>query len=393
LDQRGTLGGHTNTCLVEEDGATVPVDTGFIVYNEPNYPKLTALFAHLSVVSRPSDMSFAVSLGDGAVEYAGSSLNALYAQRRNLVSPAHQRMVWDILRFNRPCAFDLERDRFGSLTVNEYLARNRLSEVFRERYLLPMAAAIWSCPTSVMGSYPMASLAQFFKNHGLIQLADRPQWRTVVGGSHEYVKKMHEDLGGSACVDCAVRRVERRDDCVVVTLENGALRTYDQVVMAAHADQSLKMIADPSARETALLSRFGYQRNLAILHTDIQLMPRHRKVWSSWNYMADVNHDADSDQHVSVCEYAFRFGKPGSRLEVVIRQFEHGLPRLTATQIGRALPLNDVGLLRALVRTPLMTFKVMAAIHWHALKLWLRGAPFYSKPIAPKQEITCNGID
>ena len=300
LEQRNTLGGHTNTILVEEGDTAIPVDTGFIVYNEPNYPYLTALFEHLGVASRSSDMSFAVSLSDGAVEYAGSSIDALYAQRRNLVSPTHQRMVWDILRFNRTCAADLEGNRFGSLSVNEYLSRNRLSEVFRDRYLLPMAAAIWSCPTQVMGAYPMASLAQFFKNHGLIQLTDRPQWRTVVGGSHEYVKKMHKDLGGRACVDCAVGRVERREDCVVVTLKNGERRTYDQIVLAAHADQSLEMIADPSTRESAFLGRFGYQRNLAVLHTDTQQMPRHRKVWSSWNYMADDNHDSASDQHVSV---------------------------------------------------------------------------------------------
>lgn len=300
LEQQRYLGGHTNTLEVTEAGKVIPVDTGFIVYNEPNYPCLSALLKRLDVATRSSDMSFAISLGDGELEYAGSSLDTLYAQRRNVFSPRHQRMVWDILRFNRACIRDLENDSFSALTVNDYLARNHLSSVFRERYLLPMAAAIWSCPMSVMGNYPMASLARFFDNHGLIQLSNRPQWRTVVGGSYRYVNKMREDLGPSARVNCEVVRVRRSDNGVVVMLRNGNQRTYDQVILASHADQSLRLIADPSPREADLLGRFAYQYNRAVLHTDTRLMPRHRKTWSSWNYMADGDRRGDAGRCVSV---------------------------------------------------------------------------------------------
>ena len=318
LEQGDYLGGHTNTREVEEDATTVPVDTGFIVFNEPNYPCLTALLKYLDLPTRASEMSFAVSIGEGEIEYAGSSLGALYAQRRNLFSPAHQRMVWDILRFNRVCASDLAADRFGAQTVDDYLNRNRLSREFRDRYLLPMAAAIWSCPMRIMGSYPMASLARFFKNHGLIQLTDRPQWRTIVGGSHQYVRRMHADLGDRARLDSSVSRVERRVDGVVVTLSDGAQRCYDQVVLAAHADQSLRMIAEPSPREAAFLSHFAYQRNRAVLHTDTRLMPRNRKAWSSWNYMTERAGGVDDTQSVSVSYWMNRLQGLQTRREYLV---------------------------------------------------------------------------
>lgn len=318
LEQNDYLGGHTNTVVVNENRKDIPVDTGFIVYNEPNYPHLTALLRFLNVDTRASDMSFAVSIGDGEVEYSGSSIDTLYAQRRNLFSLEHQRMVWDILRFNRACARDLETDGFGVLNVDEYMARNRFSSVFRNRYLLPMAAAIWSCPTSVMGTYPMASLARFFDNHGLIKLSDRPQWRTIIGGSHQYVKRMRNDLGPNAHVNCKVAQVRRCPTHVDVELESGEQRTYSQVVLASHADQSLRMISDPSPQEADLLGQFNYQYNRAILHTDTNLMPRHRKTWSAWNYMADEEPRGDADRRVSVTYWMNRLQGIGSTRQYLV---------------------------------------------------------------------------
>lgn len=308
------VGGHTHTLVVEENDREVPVDTGFIVFNRPNYPNLTALFEAIGVATRPSEMSFSVSVNNGEVEYAGSGLSALYAQRRRFFSRSHQGMVWDILRFNRACKRDLAEDTFGHDTVDEYLARKRLGSTFRNRYLLPMAAAIWSCPTQTMGSFPAASLARFFANHGLIELFDRPQWRTLVGGSHRYVKRLLADLGPAVQVNCGITRVRRIEQGVELALTNGTRRRVDEVIIASHADQALAMLADPSPREISLLSPFRYQKNTAILHSDSRLMPRDRRVWSSWNYFAEDRPTAPATSRVAVTYWMNRLqGLPVER--------------------------------------------------------------------------------
>lgn len=300
FEQNDYVGGHTNTRLVREDGRELAVDTGFIVYNEPNYPQLTALFRQLGIASRATDMTFAVSVNHGELEYAGSGLGTLYAQRRNLVSASHQRMVWDILRFNRACKRDLARDGFGRQTVDQYLSAQGLGMAFRDRYLLPMAAAIWSCPTATMGGFPAASLARFFANHGLINLFDRPQWRTLIDGSHSYVKRLVADLGPAVQTGARVTRVARSARGVELTLQDGRHQGFDQVVLACHADQALALLADASAPEQSVLGRFPYQENRALLHTDARLMPRDRRVWSSWNYLADDRDTGPAAAQVSV---------------------------------------------------------------------------------------------
>lgn len=285
------FGGHTHTIVVDEDGSRVPVDTGFIVYNEPNYPNLTGLFDFLEIVTRDTEMSFAASIGESRLEYAGSDLDTLFAQRRNLINPGFLRMVWDILRFNRLCKERLQTECFGDLTIGELLRRERLGTRFRDHYLLPMAAAIWSCPPSTMLDFPASSFARFFENHGLLDLKDRPQWKTVQGGSHTYLNRMLEDLGAGVQCGDAVTSVTRTGEGVEIALASGERLAFDQVVLACHADEALELLGDPSATEREILSQFQYQSNRALLHTDDRLMPRSRRVWSSWNYLASQRED------------------------------------------------------------------------------------------------------
>jgi len=292
FERNDYFGGHTHTIIVDEGGgARVPVDTGFIVYNEPNYPHLTGLFDVLGVETRDTDMPFAASVGDPPLEYAGSDLNSLFAQRGNLFSRPFLTMVWDILRFNRLCKEKLRSEDFGPLTIGEMLMQEHLGERFRDHYLLPMAAAIWSCPPQTMLDFPAASFARFFENHGLLDLRDRPQWKTVQGGSHTYIQKMPQDLGPRARNGDPVTSVTRGAREVILGLASGERLGFDQVVLACHADEALALLADPLSSEREILSRFAYQPNRALLHTDQRLMPRSQRVWSSWNYLASQGKD------------------------------------------------------------------------------------------------------
>jgi predicted NAD/FAD-binding protein len=292
FERNDYFGGHTHTLLVEEGGGRrVPVDTGFIVYNEPNYPHLTGLFDVLGVKTRDTDMSFAASVGDPPLEYAGSDLNSLFAQRRNLLSRPFLAMVWDILRFNRLCKEKLRGEGLGDQTLGDVLDEQQFGDRFRDHYLLPMAAAIWSCPPQTMLDFPAASFARFFENHGLLDLRDRPQWKTVRGGSHTYVDRMLEDLGPRVSSGDPVASVRREGGKVSITLASGVELGFDQVVLACHADEALALLADPLPVEQEILSRFAYHPNRAVLHTDQRLMPRSRRVWSSWNYLASQGED------------------------------------------------------------------------------------------------------
>ena len=281
-------GGHSNT--VDTPGGQA-VDTGFIVFNEHNYPQLTAMFHHLRVASEPGDMSFAASIDQGRVEYAGDNLNTLFAQRRNLLSIAHWRMLGDILRFNRAAKRALQGGLDPQVTLRGFLEGGGFSGELWWRYLLPMAAAIWSCPMDSMLEFPAASFLRFFHNHGLLNLVERPRWRTVTGGSREYVKKLLEPLRGRAYLDTAVTAVRRTTDGVKVWDVRGGEALYDQVVMAAHGDQTLALLAGATPLERKLLGAFRYQDNRALLHTDAGLMPKRREVWASWNYLADDSGD------------------------------------------------------------------------------------------------------
>jgi uncharacterized protein len=285
FEDEARLGGHTNTVTVPTPAGEVAVDTGFIVYNEVSYPNLVALFAHLGVPTQASDMSFSVSLDDGAFEYAGSSLSTLFAQRRNLVRPRVWTMLRDIRRFYREAPAILDEPEAADLTLGAYLARGRYSTAFVDDHLLPMAAAIWSAPPAVMLDHPALAFVQFCRNHGLLQIAGRPQWRTVSGGSREYVRRLTASVIDHVRLGDGVRRIRRLDDGVLIASHSGAINRFDHVVIATHADQALAMLEDPTVEERGLLGAFGYQRNDAILHGDPALMPKCREAWASWNYL------------------------------------------------------------------------------------------------------------
>ena len=296
-ERAGGLGGHSNTVDVTVDRRTIAVDTGFIVYNVINYPNLVALFRALDVATEPSDMSFAVSIGDGALEYSGASLGGLIAQKRNLARPRFWRMVADTARFYREARAALHGAASADLTLGEFLRRGRYSAGFLDDHLLPMGAAIWSTPVARMLEFPLLTFARFFANHGLLQLTGRPRWRTVSGGSRRYVARIAGALGPGAIRAAAATRVSRLPGGVEVRDQAGEARVFDHVVLACHADQALGLLADADDAERNLLGAFRFQSNRAVLHGDPRLMPRRRAVWASWNYLA---RDPDAARHGAV---------------------------------------------------------------------------------------------
>ncbi|MCA7119049.1 MAG: FAD-dependent oxidoreductase [Acidibrevibacterium sp.] len=284
-------GGHSYTVAVPGDAGQVPVDMGFIVYNPPAYPNLTALFQHLDVPTHASDMSFAVSLRGGGLEYAGTELAGLFGQRRNLVRPRFWAMLRDILRFYREAAADA-RHLDPDTTLGAYLAARRYGPEFARDHLLPMAAAIWSAPAERIAAYPALAFIRFCQNHGLLLLRDRPQWRSVVGASGEYVRRLTAPYAAAIRLNCPVRAIRRLPDGVALRAADGEETRFDHVVIATHADQALALLADPSAAEVALLGAVGSTRNEAVMHRDPTLMPRRRRVWASWNYIGAAANDA-----------------------------------------------------------------------------------------------------
>ena len=288
LYEAGTsLGGHTHTVDVTLEGVCHPVDTGFLVYNTQTYPNLTALFALLGVASVETEMSFAVSLEDPNLEWAGSSLATVFGQKRNLLRRDFWHMLADIVRFNRESVAWIEQYPERDLSLRDFLAAGRYSRPFAEWYLLPMAAAIWSCPAGRMLDYPLASFVRFCRNHGLLQIFDRPLWRTVKGGGREYVRKLAANLADIR-LGTPVLGVQRTDDGLQLSTD-GALEQYDQVILACHSDQALAILGTAATpTERRLLAAIRYAPNRAVLHTDAALLPRKRALWSAWNYLSSA---------------------------------------------------------------------------------------------------------
>lgn len=278
-------GGHANTVCIETRDGPVAVDTGFIVYNDRTYPNFIRLLSELGVRSEASSMSFAVSLDGGAYEYAGR-LSGLFAQRRNLFRPDHWRMIADIVRFFRHSAeTDTRSGVTGSLAA--LLRQGRYSRAFCENHILPMAAAIWSSSTDEIEEFPAETFVDFFRNHGLLSLRNRPQWRTISGGSRAYVDKIIAHPGIAFRGSNAVTRVRRNAERPALHLANGSVETFDHVVVATHADVALSILgAGATSGERSVLGSFGYRDNEAVLHSDAGLMPRRQSVWSSWNHLA-----------------------------------------------------------------------------------------------------------
>jgi predicted NAD/FAD-binding protein len=290
IDKNNYVGGHTNTIDVThpQTGAVTAVDTGFIVYNESNYPHLVGLFNTLGVATRPTSMTFSATILNSGLEYAGNNLDTLFAQRSNLISPRFLKLVYDIVKFNKHAKKLIQQNHAKEdLTLGGFLSDLNIGQAMQNDYLLPMAAAIWSCPPQQMRAFPARSFAQFFNNHGLLNINDRPQWRTVIRGSQRYVEKLLASFSGEVITGNGAKQVERSTDSVTLTLEDGQQHFVDQVVLATHADEALSLLSQPSDLEQTVLSAFKYQDNDTYLHTDANLMPKHPKVWSCWNYLAE----------------------------------------------------------------------------------------------------------
>ena len=277
------LGGHARTVMAGRHGDQ-PVDTGFIVFNHANYPRLTALFKELDVPIAKSKMSFGVSADGGRIEYALNDLAALFAQKRNVVNPRFLGMLVDIMRFNAK-AVELAQD--PNVTLGELMQRLRMGEWFQKYYLLPFSGAIWSTPLQQMLSFPAQALTRFFENHNLLGVYGQHQWYTVEGGSIEYVKRMESAMLNQSCAICLgadVKGVRRNQKNVDVRCAGGEWEQFDRIIFACHSDQALAMLEDPSADESALLSAIKYQNNHAVLHADPAVMPKRKACWASWTY-------------------------------------------------------------------------------------------------------------
>ncbi|GAB4349332.1 MAG: NAD/FAD-binding protein [Gammaproteobacteria bacterium] len=358
FEKNNYFGGHTHTVDVQTPEGLLGIDTGFIVYNERNYPLLSALFRWLEIETQETNMSFGVSVNRGELEYAGSDLNGLLAQRKNLLRPSFWRMVNGILRFNRNARTALERDLGQDQTLGQFLTQHGYGQPLIRNYLLPMAAAIWSCPTDAMLAFPARSFLRFFHNHGLIQLNDRPQWRTVTGGARSYVRRLMNDLRLMSDAPAGVARnlpviaVESTVGGAILTLANGNRERFDAVVLASHADQSLALIANPSSTTTRLLDAFHYQPNRALLHSDPALMPINRRAWSSWNYLAEQG--ADSATTVAVTYWMNRLQRLPTRQPLFVSLNPPREPRadLVSMETSYDHPVFDTEAMRAQARLP-----------------------------------------
>lgn len=279
------LGGHTATMDITVDGVEYALDTGFIVYNDWTYPNFIRLMDEIGVQSQPTEMSFSVKSDLSGLEYGGNNLNTLFAQRRNLLKPSFINMLRDIMRFNKEAIADLEENRITQdMTLGEYLKQQGYGAAFTNQYLIPMGSAIWSSSTEDMLNFPLVFFVRFFKNHGLLSVNNRPQWRTIKGGSKEYLGPLTAGFKDRIRLGCPVQSVQRHSDGVTLTLRDGSNEQFDQVVLACHSDQALELLAEPSHAEHEILSAIPYQSNDVVLHTDHSLLPKRKLAWSSWNY-------------------------------------------------------------------------------------------------------------
>ena len=290
-EKESRLGGHARTTIVEEADKKFGVDTGFLVFNHPTYPLLTKLFEKLQVQIEKSDMSFGFWDEETNTAYNGQSLKGLFFQKKNLLSLSHYRMILDIMRFNKKANRDIDNNSSAlDVSLGEYL--EGYSEVFKERYLIPMGAAIWSTPSSKMNDFPARTFVQFFKNHGLLGVKTQHQWLTVSGGSIHYVEKIKQHISGEIFLESKVTRIIRDADKVALIDAEGRETYYDKVVLAMHAPDALKMLEDPTPEESEILSAFQYKENDAVLHNDTSALFPDRQIYSAWNYKTGGKKDA-----------------------------------------------------------------------------------------------------
>ncbi|MCW5751918.1 MAG: FAD-dependent oxidoreductase [Alphaproteobacteria bacterium] len=340
-------GGHTNTMEADFGDRQITVDTGFIVFNPLNYPNLCALFSELGVASEKSEMSFGVSVGGGRLEWAGSNLATLFAQPANLLRPRFHGMWRDILRFNREAPAALATGHLGESSLGDYLAAGGYGEAFILDYLLPMGAAIWSAPMAEMLRFPARSFVRFFVNHGLLQVNDRPQWRTVSGGARSYVRRLLRQGDIDLRLGCRVVELAREETGVTLYAAGTQPERFDHVVLATHADQSLRLLGDPTRGEAELLGAFRFEKNLAWLHRDARLMPKRRRVWSSWNYLTEDRRDLERKVAVTYWMNRLQNLDPACPLFVTLNPLAEPEAALTFARIGYEHPLFDEGAIRA----------------------------------------------
>jgi uncharacterized protein len=353
------LGGHTHTVEAHAKNRagglrTIPVDTGFIVFNEATYPNLIALFDRLGVASETSNMSFAASIDRGRIEYSGGTWTGLFAQPANLFRRGHWRMLGDAMRFFRD-GTAMAASGVDGPSLGEFLAQGGYSRAFVENHLVPMAAAIWSCPPSKMLEFPARSFCAFFRNHGLLQIFDRPLWRTVKGGSREYVKALLADIGPALGREGGAKSVRVEPGGIKIQSADGRVRRFDRAVMAGHADESLALLDNPTPEERAILGAFAFQPNLAVLHQDEALMPKRKLAWACWNYLAErEGADMSGERLVSVTYWMNRLQNLDADVPLFVSLNPIRAPR-PETVLGAweyMHPAFDAGTLRAQTRLP-----------------------------------------
>jgi len=284
FEKASYIGGHTNTVDVEEDGIQIPIDTGFIVFNHVTYPNLLRLFNTLGVPTKKSDMSFSVQYAPTNLEFCGSGLGGLFAQKKNLFSLKYIRMLLQINRFNEDAPKILENPKYDDWDLGRYMKTEGYGEDILNYYLVPMSSAVWSTPPDLMLSFPAKTLIRFFYNHGFLGLSTQHQWWTVDGGSREYVKRIAKNFKDKIRLNSSVKEVIREKELVRVVLEDGTSEVFNKVILATHGPTSVKLLSNPEPLERELLPLFKYQKNIATLHTDTSDMPKKRSIWSSWNY-------------------------------------------------------------------------------------------------------------
>ncbi|WP_371188633.1 NAD(P)/FAD-dependent oxidoreductase [Thalassotalea maritima] len=285
FEQNNYIGGHTATVDVNVDGKDYAIDTGFIVYNDKTYDNFLKLLANIGMSRQETEMSFSVHNLATGLEYNGHNLDTLFAQRRNLLRPKFWHLIREILRFNKACKMAYEsNDHDLSLTLGEFLTNNKFSEFFAEHYILPMGAAIWSSSLAEMQAFQFHFFVRFFHNHGLLNIADRPQWYVIPGGSRNYIEPLIEPFKERIYLNARIENITRDADKVQLHMASGEVQEFDELILACHSDQALSLLADATDNEQAVLGAIPYSANDVVLHTDINLLPKRRKAWASWNY-------------------------------------------------------------------------------------------------------------